>query len=103
MTTLRLWPIARTLAVFSAVMFTLDVLLGVLFPSSWVMQKAWELLLPGFTFISWGTIFVGLVESFIGGFLTAAVFVPVLNYLVGREAPKGALTIRTSRVASARL
>ena len=45
------------------------------------MQRLWEFLLPGFTFISWGTYFLGLVESFIGGFLTAALFVPIYNYL----------------------
>jgi len=93
MKTLPFWPIAWTLAVFAAVVFTLDVLLGVLFPNWWVMQKAYELLLPGFTFISWGAFFLGLVESFIGGFLTAVLFVPIYNYFIGREAPKAAPTM----------
>lgn len=88
MKTLHFWPVAWTLAVFAAVVFTLDVLLGVLFPNWWVMQKAWELVLPGFTFISWGAFFLGLVESFIGGFLTAVLFVPLYNYFVRREAPE---------------
>lgn len=86
MKTLHFWPVAWTLAVFSAVVFTLDMLLGALLPNWWVMQKAWELLLPGFTFISWGTFFLGLVESFIGGFLTAVLLVPIYNYFAGREA-----------------
>ena len=55
-----LWPIAWALAVFSVVVFTLDMLAGLLFPNWWVMQKAWEFFLPGFTFISWGTFFLGL-------------------------------------------
>ena len=93
MKTLHFWPIAWTLAVFSAVVFTLDVLLGALFPNWWVMQKAWELLLPGFIFISWGTFFLGLMESFIGGFLTAVLFVPIYNYFVSREAPQTAQTM----------
>lgn len=71
MKTLYFWTIAWTLAFFTAIVFTLDVLLGLLFPNWWVMQKAWELILPGFTFISWGAFFLGLVESFVGGFLTA--------------------------------
>ena len=52
------------------------------------MQKAWELLLPGFGFISWGAFLLGLVESFIGGFLTAVLFVPIYNYFSGREQGK---------------
>jgi hypothetical protein len=85
MKTLHFWSIAWTLAVFSAIVFTLDVLLGVLFPNWWVMQNLYEFLLPGFTFISWGTFFLGLVEIFIGGFLTAVLFVPIYNYFINRE------------------
>ena len=94
MKTLHFWPIAWTLAVFAAIVFTLDVFLGALFPNWWVMQKAWELILPGFTLISWGTFILGLVESFIGGFLTAVLFVPLYNYFAGREAPKATSALR---------
>lgn len=93
MKTLPLWPIAWTLAVFAAMVFTLDMLLGVLFPNWWVMQRAWELLLPGFTFISWGSFVLGLVESFIGGWLTAAGFVVIYNFFAGREASQAAPTM----------
>jgi hypothetical protein len=93
MKTLHFWPIAWTLAVFSSVVFTLDVLAGLLFPNWWVMQNLYEFLLPGFTFISWGTFFLGLVEIFIGGFLTAVLFVPIYNYFVSREVPKSAPTM----------
>jgi hypothetical protein len=55
---------------------------------------AWEFVLPGFTFISWGTFFLGLVESFLGGILTAAIFVPIYNYFASREAPKAAPTMK---------
>jgi hypothetical protein len=90
MKTLHFWPIAWTLAVFAAFVFTLDILLGVLFPNWWVMQNLYEVLLPGFTFISWGTFFLGLVEIFIGGFLTAVLFVPIYNFFISRELPKAA-------------
>src|SRR3990172_2754868 len=93
MKTLHFWPIAWTLAVFATVVFALDMLFGVLFPNWWVMQKAYELLLPGFTFISWGTFFLGLVESFIGGVLSAPGVVPSYNFFAGREAPKTAPTM----------
>ena len=88
MKTLRFWPMAWTLATFAVVVFTLDVLLGALLPNWWVMQKAYELLLPGFTFISWGTFFLGLVETFIGGFLTAVLFVPIYNFFASRQETK---------------
>lgn len=85
MKTLHFWPVAWTLAVFSAVVFTVDVLAGVLFPNWWVMQNLYASLLPGYTFISWGTFFLGLVEIFIGGFLTAVLFVPIWNFFAVRE------------------
>lgn len=97
MKTLDFWPIAWTLAVFAAAVFTLDVLAGLLFPNWYVMQKAWELLLPDFTFISWGAFFLGLVESFVGGFLTAVLFVPIYNFFIVRARPK---TAETMTVAS---
>ncbi len=94
MKTLHFWPIAWTLAVFSAVVFTLDMLLGVLFPNWWVMQNLYEVLLPGFTFITWGTFFLGLVEIFVGGFLTAVLFVPIYNIFISRESSKTAPTLK---------
>ena len=93
MKTLLFWPIAWTLAVFAAVVFALDMLLGVLFPNWWVMQKAWELILPGFTFISWSGFFLGLVESFVGGLLTAVGFALIYNFFASREALKAAPTM----------
>jgi hypothetical protein len=94
MRTLHFWPIAWTLAVFASVVFTLDMLFGVLFPNWWVMQKIYEFLLPGFTLLSWGTFVLGLVESFIGGFLTSVIFVPIYNYFISREVPKAAPTMK---------
>ncbi|HEY4666282.1 MAG TPA: hypothetical protein VIH26_03155 [Anaerolineales bacterium] len=85
MKTLRFWPLAWTLAIFFAIVFTLDILLGALFPNWWVMQRAWELLLPDFSFGNWGGFFIGLVESFVGGFGTAVLFVPIWNFFAARE------------------
>ena len=94
MKALAFWPLAWTLAVFFAVVFTLDVLAGLLFPNWYVMQRAWEFILPSYTFISWGAFFIGLVESFVGGFLTAVLFVPIYNYFHGRPEPKLVETMR---------
>ncbi len=92
--TLHFKPIAWTLAVFSAAVFTLDMVFGLLFPNWCVMQKIYESLLPGFTLLSWGSFFLGLAESFIGGFLTAVMFVPIYNYFVIRQAPKAVATMK---------
>lgn len=83
MRTIKFWPIAWTLAVFTAIIFSLDMLLGTLFPDWWVMQHFWEVILPGFTFLSWGAFFLGLVESFLAGFSTAVLFVPLYNIFTG--------------------
>ena len=85
MKTFPFLPMAWTLGVVSAVIFALDNLLGALFPNWWVMQRAWELLLPDFTFGTWGGFLIGWVESFAGGFLTAVVFVPVFNFFARRS------------------
>lgn len=86
MKTLPFWPIAWTLAIFATVIFAFDMLLGVLYPDWWMMQKIYEFLMPGFTFISWGTFFLGLFESFVGGFWLAVLFVPIYNYFARRAA-----------------
>ena len=78
-------PIAWTLAFFAAVVFAVDNLAGALFPNWWVMQGAWELLLPDFTFGTWGGFFIGLVESFVAGFGTAVLFIPIWNFFAVRE------------------
>lgn len=83
---LQFWPIAWTLSIFLTLIYTLDVIAGLLFPNWYVMQRIWELVLPGFTYISWGSFFVGLVESFVFGILSALLFVPIYNYFAGREA-----------------
>jgi|SRR5579859_1988068 len=83
--TIRFWSMAWTLATFAAIVYTLDMLLGLLFPNWWVMQNVYEFLLPGFTFISWETFILGLAESFAGGFLTAVLFVPIYNFFARRE------------------
>ncbi len=73
--------------------FALDMLAGVAFPNRWVIQKAWELILPGFTFGSWGAFFLGLVESFIAGFGTAVLFIPIYNFFAVREQRENAATM----------
>lgn len=48
------------------------------------MYEAWMKLLPGFTWLSWGSFILGLVESFAYGLYFGLVFVPVYNALQRR-------------------
>lgn len=85
---LRYWPVAITLGVFSAVSFAICVAWDAAFPQ-WAMRAAWEPLLPGFDWLSVGSFFLGLAESFVYG-LWLAVLVPLFNWVrrlsVGRAA-----------------
>jgi len=52
------------------------------------MYPAWEVYLPGFRWISWGSFFLGLGESFIYGLLLGALFVPLYHFFsrkIGKE------------------
>ena len=89
---LRLWPAFWASGILVALTFTLDMVLGLLFPNWWVMQNFWEQILPGFTFISWGSFILGLAESFLSGIYLAVIFVPLYNYFIlrGRTEDKNA-------------
>jgi hypothetical protein len=44
------------------------------------MYEAWLKLLPGFTWLTWRSFFLGLVESFLYGIYFGLVFAPLYNY-----------------------
>lgn len=52
------------------------------------MYETWLGLLPGFTWITWGSFFLGLVESFAYGIYFALIFVPIYNYLQVKLGPR---------------
>jgi hypothetical protein len=84
-TKLSFWPAFWASGILAALTFTLDMAFGLLFPNWWVMQHFWEQILPGFTFLTWGSYFLGLVESFVAGIYLAVVFVPLYNVFLARE------------------
>jgi uncharacterized protein DUF5676 len=81
MTSLRFTPVALSLGLFLGITFTLCVIWGLIFPGQVSMQRSLEVIFPWFTWLSWGSFFVGLVESFLYGVYAAAVFVPLYNGL----------------------
>jgi len=44
------------------------------------MYEAWLQLLPGFTWLTWQSFFLGLVETFAYGIYFGLVFAPLFNY-----------------------
>jgi hypothetical protein len=48
------------------------------------MYEAWLKFLPGFTWISWPSFFLGLFESFLYGIYFGLVFVPLYNFFHGK-------------------
>lgn len=44
------------------------------------MYEAWLKLLPGFTWLTWPSFFIGLIETFLYGIYFGLVFTPLYNF-----------------------
>lgn len=73
-----------TLGLFGAVTFVVCVLYGLLVPKAFHMVQLLEIVLPGFRWLSIGSFFLGLVESFLYGAYTGLVFAPIYNFVLRR-------------------
>jgi hypothetical protein len=49
------------------------------------MYEVWLKLLPGFTWLTWKSFFLGLVESFLYGIYFGLVFAPLYNFFHGKR------------------
>jgi len=87
MNKLQFKPIAAALTILGVATYVLCILFDLVFPQ-WAMHELWEILLPGFTWISWGSFFIGLAGVIVYGLYVAAVFVPVYNYFQGTKMPE---------------
>lgn len=75
---------ALAVGLFFDITFLLCVFWGLVVPRAWeTMAKIWEAVLPGFTWLSPGSIVLGLVELSLYGVYVALVFVPLFNYFEG--------------------
>ena len=68
-----------SVGLFLSISFVLCVIYDLIFPGQ-TMYLSWIRLLPGFKWITWGTFFLGLVESFLYGIYFSLVFVPLYNF-----------------------
>lgn len=72
------FALGMSLGVFLALTYVLCVAFDLLFPEH-AMYRVWAPLLPGFTWISWPSFFLGFVETFAYGWYVALVFAPLYN------------------------
>ena len=82
---LSLSGIGHATSLFLAISFALCVAGDLLMPSH-EMHSAWQRLLPGFTWISWASFFLGLLESYAYGWYIALIWVPLYNVTMSRAA-----------------
>ena len=73
--------VAWSMGLTTAVSFVLCVIWGLLTPESVHMHSFLEQVLPAFKWLSIGSFFLGLIESFLWGFYVGIVFVPIYNLL----------------------
>lgn len=83
--TISLGAAGQATALMLAISYTLCVIFDLLFPEH-AMYRAWQDLLPGFEWISWGSFFLGLIESYAYGWFFMVIWVPIYNFLVQRKA-----------------
>ncbi|MBX3488595.1 DUF5676 family membrane protein [Parvibaculum sp.] len=72
-------PLGMTLGTFFVVTYIFCVLFGLLV-SDPGMHRLLSDLMPGFTWITWPSFFIGLVWSFVFGWYIAIVFTPIYNF-----------------------
>ncbi|MEQ1871517.1 MAG: DUF5676 family membrane protein [Vicinamibacterales bacterium] len=80
---LSLAAFGHATSLFLAITFVLCVGFDLVFPHM-AMYRSWQALLPGFTWISWSSFLLGLLESYGYGWYVALIWVPLYNVLSAR-------------------
>ena len=81
---LSLVAVGHATSLFLAITFILCVAFDLLFPSH-AMFQAWQKLLPGFHWLSWGSFSLGLTESYAYGWYIALIWAPLYNAFALRK------------------
>ena len=69
-----------SLASFTLLTYLVCVVYGLIVPESFHMVQFLEIALPGFKWLSIGSFFIGLVESFLYGVYAGLVYTPIYNF-----------------------
>ena len=80
---LSIVPLGLSLGSFLVITYVLCVLVG-LVGSKGGMHQFLGQLLPGFTWLTWPSFFIGLLWSFAYGWYVAVVFAPLFNFFSAR-------------------
>ena len=71
------------LSLFIVITYVLCVLFDLWLPAQ-AMHPVWMPLLPGFTWLTWPSFFLGLIEVFAYGWYVALVFGPLYNFFAAK-------------------
>ena len=80
--------LGMSLGLFLAITFVLCVGFDLLFPGQ-AMYRSWQHLLPGFTWLSWPSFLLGLIESVAYGWYVALIWAPLYNFFASRSERAG--------------
>lgn len=78
-----IYALGMSLGLFFVISYVLCVGFDLLFPGQ-AMYQTWLRLLPGFTWLTWQSFLLGLVESFAYGWYVALVLGPLYNFFARR-------------------
>jgi len=78
------FALGMSLGLFLTLTYAFCVGFDLLFPQ-WAMYGIWLKLLPGFTWLTWQSFLLGLVETFAYGWYVALVFAPLYNFFTARR------------------
>jgi hypothetical protein len=76
---LNIRVVTWSLATFTTASYVLCVVYGLIVPETLHMVQFLEIALPGFKWLTLGSFFIGLVESFLYGAYAGLVFTPIYN------------------------
>ena len=84
--TIPVVALGMSLGVLFLISYVLCVLLYLVLPQAVLNHAMLALFLPGFKLLTWGSFFLGLIESFAYGWYVALIFGPLYNYFATRWA-----------------
>lgn len=87
-TKISLAAVGHATSLFMAISFVLCVGFDLVFPS-YAMYESWQGLLPGFSWLSPGSFFLGLAETYLCGWYIALIWVPLYNFFARRSTAQG--------------
>jgi len=76
-------PLGLTLGFFLVITYVLCVIYGLLGFQQGMHQLLFQII-PGFTWITWPSFFIGLFWTFVWGWYIALVFAPLFNFFTAR-------------------